>query len=55
LKAIEEELRSALGTKVHLRSKDGGQGVIEIPFLGTEDLERLFAHLTGKEVGEILD
>ncbi|MFC1660505.1 ParB/RepB/Spo0J family partition protein [Gemmatimonadota bacterium] len=55
LKALEEELRSALGTRVMLRTKEEGKGVIEIPFLGSEDLERLFSHLTGKEIDEVLD
>ena len=54
-RALEEELRSVLGTRVVLRGKEGGKGTIEIPFFGTEDLERLFSHLTGREVTEVLD
>jgi ParB family chromosome partitioning protein len=55
VRALEEELRSALGTRVNLKAGAGGKGVIEIPFLGAEDLERLFSHLTGKEVKEVLE
>lgn len=55
LRALEEELRSALGTRVVLKAREDGKGMIEIPFLDTSDLERLFSHLTGKELGEVLD
>lgn len=55
VRALEEELRRALGTRVNLKSRGAGKGVIEIPYLGTEDLERLFSHLTGKAVNEVLD
>lgn len=55
VRALEEELRRALGTRVNLKARGPGKGVIEIPYLGTEDLERLFSHLTGKAVNEVLD
>jgi ParB family chromosome partitioning protein len=55
VRALEEELRRALGTRVNLKARRAGKGVIEIPYLGTEDLERLFSHLTGKAVSEVLD
>jgi ParB family chromosome partitioning protein len=55
VRALEEELRRALGTRVNLKARGAGKGVIEIPYLGTEDLERLFSHLTGKAVNEVLD
>jgi len=53
--ALEEELRKTLGTRVILKEKRAGKGVIEVPFLGTEDLERIFVLLTGKEASEVLE
>lgn len=55
LLALQEELRGALGTRVVLRRARRGRGVIEVPFLGTEDFERIFALLTGKEASEVLE
>jgi len=55
LLALQEELRGALGTRVVLRRARRGKGVIEVPFLGTEDFERLFALLTGKEASEVVE
>ena len=31
-----------------------GRGVIEIPFLGTEDFERIFALVAGVEASDVL-
>ena len=55
LLALQEELRGALGTRVTLRKGRRGKGVIEVPFLGPEDFERIFALLTGKEASEVLE
>jgi ParB family chromosome partitioning protein len=55
LRALEEELRMALGTRVILRSGSKGKGVIEIPFLDSDDFERIFALLAGKEASEVLE
>jgi ParB family chromosome partitioning protein len=55
LQALQEELREVLGTRVVLRQARRGKGVIEIPFLGTEDFERIFALITGKEASEVLE
>lgn len=55
LQALEEELRSALGTRVVLRQGRKGKGVIEIPFLSPEDFERLFFLVTGKEASEVVE
>lgn len=55
LLALEEELRGSMGTRVVLRRGRDGRGTIEIPFLGTEDFERIFAIITGKEVSEVLE
>jgi ParB family chromosome partitioning protein len=54
-KFLEEELRGALGTRVVLKRGKRGKGVIQIPFLGPEDFERVFAILTGKEASEVLE
>jgi hypothetical protein len=53
--ALEEELRKSLGTRVVLKRMRRGKGVIEVPFLGTEDFERIFALLTGKEASEVVE
>ena len=55
LQALQEELRKSLGTRVVLRRARKGKGVIEVPFLGTEDFERIFALLTGKEASEVVE
>jgi len=55
LQALQEELRSALGTRVVLRQGRKGKGVIEIPFLSPEDFERVFLLVTGKEASEVVE
>jgi ParB family chromosome partitioning protein len=55
LDALQEELRKVLGTRVLLKRARKGKGVIEIPFLGPEDFERLFALITGREASEVLE
>jgi len=55
LEALQEELRRVLGTKVVLRRGGRGRGVIQIPFLGTEDFERVFHLITGREASEIVE
>ena len=52
--ALEEELRGALGTRVVVQEGKEGRGTIAIPFRDTEDFERVFALLTGKEVSEVV-
>ena len=54
-RALEEELREVLGTKVLLRRSRKGKGVIEIPFLGVEDFERIFALIAGREASEVVE
>lgn len=54
LGVLEEELRRALGTKVAITRGPGPGGRIQIPFYGDEDLERLFALLTGMEASEVV-
>ncbi|MGD2123200.1 MAG: ParB/RepB/Spo0J family partition protein [Gemmatimonadota bacterium] len=55
LLALQEELRRALGTRVILKRARKGKGVVEIPFLDSEDFERIFALITGKEASEVLE
>jgi ParB family chromosome partitioning protein len=55
LLALQEELRETLGTRVVLKRARQGKGVIEVPFLGPEDFERIFALITGKEASDVLE
>jgi len=55
VQALQEELRTALGTRVVLRQGRKGKGVIEVPFLSAEDFERVFLLLTGKEASELVE
>jgi ParB family transcriptional regulator, chromosome partitioning protein len=45
--ALEQELRSALGTKVDLKQKAGGRGQIVIHFVSGDEFERIREHLRG--------
>lgn len=54
VRALEESLREALSTRVAIKGADAGKGVIEIPFHGTEDFERIFALLAGREASDVL-
>lgn len=55
VKALEEALQERLSTRVMIRGGGRkGKGVIEIPFLGTEDFERIFALIAGAEASDIL-
>ena len=55
LRAVEEALQASLGSRVRLKSRRGGKGVVEIPFRSGEDLERIVAILTGRPVSEITE
>jgi ParB family chromosome partitioning protein len=55
VQALQEELRSVLGTRVVLRQGRKGKGVIEVPFLSPEDFERVFLLLTGKEASSVVE
>lgn len=46
--ALEQELRTALGTKVDLKQKAAGRGQIVIHFSSSEEFDRLREHLCGK-------
>lgn len=56
IRALEEELRQLLGTRVTITPGRGPRkrGQIEITFYGAADLERLFALLTGTEASQVV-
>ena len=55
VKALEEALQERLATRVAIKGGGKkGKGVIEIPFLGTQDFERIFALITGEEAADVL-
>ena len=51
---IEEALRERLATRVQIRAGKKGTGVIEVPYHGSEDFERIFVLLAGREATEIV-
>lgn len=55
IEALEEALREALGTRVVLKQGRKGKGVVEVPFLSSEDFERIFLLLTGREASEVVE
>lgn len=55
LDALQERLQEVFGTRVVIRRARKEKGVIEIPFLGTEDFERIFALITGREASEVVE
>ena len=54
LRALEEALREHLSTRVNLRGGSKGKGSIEIPFDSTQEFERVFALITGREASEVV-
>jgi ParB family chromosome partitioning protein len=55
IRALESALQERLSTRVVIRGGGKkGKGVIEIPFLGTEDFERIFAAVCGREASDVL-
>ena len=42
------------GQRIRIRGAADGKGVIEIPFHGTEDFERLFARIAGREAADVV-
>ena len=55
MRALEEALRERLDTRVQIRAGKKGTGVIEVPFHSSEDFERLFALMAGREASEIVN
>lgn len=54
VRALEEALREELSTKVRLKGVRTGKGTIEVPFHSTEDFERLFALIAGREASDVV-
>ena len=54
LRALEQELRELLATKVNVKPAKNGTGVIEIPFYNDEDFERVFELIAGREPSEVV-
>ncbi|MBL7649807.1 MAG: ParB/RepB/Spo0J family partition protein [Candidatus Hydrogenedentes bacterium] len=44
---LEDDLRRRLGTKVHLKTQEGGKGRIEIEYFSLDELDRLLGMLRG--------
>ncbi len=51
--ALEQELRTALGTKVDLKQKTSGRGQIVIHFSSPEEFDRLREHLSGRSRSKV--
>lgn len=54
VRTLEEALRERLATRVKIRAGKKGTGVIEVPFHGSEDFERLFVLLAGREASDVV-
>ncbi|MFQ5537303.1 MAG: ParB/RepB/Spo0J family partition protein [Gemmatimonadota bacterium] len=55
VQALEDALRDRLGTRVRIRPGAKGKGVIEVPYSGNEDFERLFEIIVGRPAHDVLD
>jgi ParB family chromosome partitioning protein len=53
-RVLEEELQRVLGTQVQITAGRGHRGRIEIPFVGSEDFERIFEMLAGRSASDVL-
>ena len=54
VEALEQRLQERLATRARIRGAARGKGVIEIPFHGTEDFERLFELIAGIEASDVV-
>ena len=54
VRALEETLQEALSTRVAIRRGRKGKGTIEITFHGSEDFERVFELIVGREASEVV-
>jgi len=50
---FQEALRESLGTRVRLRVGTKGDGSVEIPFASSEDFDRLFTIITGRDPSDV--
>jgi ParB family chromosome partitioning protein len=55
VRALEEALQDHLLTRVAVKQKRGGKGMIEIQYHNAEDFGRLFEAITGRTVSEIVE
>ncbi|CAN5762953.1 ParB/RepB/Spo0J family partition protein [soil metagenome] len=53
VRALQEEVRHALGTRASIREGKAGAGKIEIPYHSAGEFERLFRLLTGLEADDV--
>jgi ParB family chromosome partitioning protein len=53
-RVLEEELQRVLGTQVEIQSGRGHRGKIEIPFVGSEEFERIFELIAGRSASDVL-
>lgn len=54
VRALEDALQESLSTRVSIKRGRKGKGVIEITFHGSEDFERVFELVTGREAAEVV-
>jgi len=54
VRALEDALQETLSTRVAIKRSRKGKGVIEITFHGSEDFERVFELVTGREASEVV-
>ena len=52
---MEEALADHIMTRVEVSEGRNGKGSIEIVFMGSEDLERVFELITRRPISEVLD
>jgi ParB family chromosome partitioning protein len=52
--ALEDALQESLSTRVNIKRTRKGKGVIEITFHGSDDFERVFELVTGREASEVV-
>ena len=52
--ALEEALGAHLATRVRVRGLSSPKGVIEVRFTGTDEFERLFELMIGREASDAL-
>ncbi|MDT8368105.1 MAG: ParB/RepB/Spo0J family partition protein [Longimicrobiales bacterium] len=52
--ALERALQERLATRARIKGAARGRGVIEVPYHGTEDFERLFALIAGIEASDVV-
>ncbi len=54
IRELEQALQDRLGTRVRIRPAPNGTGVLEVSYHSTDDFERLFGLITGRDASELL-